>query len=116
MQCDPHPLWVHRWSLVSSTIMCRNIRTLHNFQPPATTDEIQASSLQYVRKISGFTRPSQANEAVFARAVEEVVAATERLLQGLVTNSEPKDRDEEAAKGRARWQKRQARIAASVAE
>jgi hypothetical protein len=82
--------------------MCRNIRQLHNFEPPATLDEVQASALQYVRKISGSTKPSQANEAVFERAVEEVVAATERLLEGLVTNAPPKDREVEAAKAKAR--------------
>jgi hypothetical protein len=82
--------------------MCRNIRQLHNFEPPATAEEVQASALQYVRKISGSTKPSKANEEVFARAVEEVVAATHRLLDGLVTNAPPKDREVEAAKARAR--------------
>ena len=82
--------------------MCRNIRTLHNFEPPATAEEIHASALQYVRKISGSTKPSQANEAAFNRAVEEVTAITERLLDELVTNAPPKNRDEEAAKARAR--------------
>jgi hypothetical protein len=82
--------------------MCRNIRTLHNFEPPATSEEIHASALQYVRKISGSTKPSQANEAAFNRAVEEVTAITERLLDDLVTNAPPKNRDEEAAKARAR--------------
>jgi hypothetical protein len=82
--------------------MCRNIRTLHNFQPPATTEEIQASALQYVRKISGSTKPSQANEEAFDRAVEEVTAITTRLLSELVTNAPPKNREEEAAKARAR--------------
>ena len=82
--------------------MCRNIRQLHNFEPPATHEEVQASALQYVRKISGSTKPSQANEEVFARAVEEVAAATHRLLEGLVTNAPPKDREVEAAKARAR--------------
>ncbi len=91
--------------------MCRNIRTLHNFAPPASAEEIHASSLQYVRKISGCTKPSQANEAVFAQAVEEDIAATEKLVTGLVTNAPPKNREEEAAKGRARWEKRQARMA-----
>ena len=88
--------------------MCRNIKTLHNFEPPATHDEIHASALQYVRKISGSTKPSQANAAVFERAVEEVVAATERLLDGLVTAAAPRDRETEAAKARARAQKRYA--------
>jgi len=82
--------------------MCRNIRTLHNFEPPATEDEIRASSLQYVRKISGFTKPSQANAEAFDRAVEEVAAVTRRLLGELVTNAPPKDRDVEAAKAKAR--------------
>ena len=82
--------------------MCRNIRTLHNFEPPATEDEIRASSLQYVRKISGFTKPSQANEEAFARAVDEVSAATRRLVDGLVTAAPPKDREVEAERRRAR--------------
>jgi hypothetical protein len=82
--------------------MCRNIRTLHNFDPPATSEEVHASALQYVRKISGSTKPSQANEAVFERAVEEVAAVTQRLLDELVTNAPPKNREEEAAKARAR--------------
>jgi hypothetical protein len=82
--------------------MCRNIRTLHNFEPPATDEEIHASSLQYVRKVSGFTKPSQANAEVFERAVEEVAAITARLLDELVTNAPPKDREEEAAKAKAR--------------
>ena len=82
--------------------MCRNIRTLHNFEPPATDEEIRASSLQYVRKVSGFTKPSQANTEAFERAVDEVAAATTRLLDQLVTNAPPKDRETEAAKARAR--------------
>jgi hypothetical protein len=82
--------------------MCRNIRTLHNFEPPATEDEIRASSLQYVRKISGFTKPSQANAEAFERAVDEVAAVTRRLLGELVTNAPPKDREVEAAKAKAR--------------
>jgi hypothetical protein len=82
--------------------MCRNIRTLHNFEPPATEDEIRASSIQYVRKISGFTKPSQANAEVFDRAVDEVAAVTRRLLGELVTNAPPKDREVEAAKAKAR--------------
>ena len=88
--------------------MCRNIRQLHNFEPPATVDEIQASSLQYVRKISGSTKPSQANQEAFDRAVEEVAAATRRLLDALVTNAPPKNREEEAAKARARAAQRYA--------
>jgi hypothetical protein len=82
--------------------MCRNIRTLHNFEPPATEDEIRASALQYVRKISGFSKPSQANTEAFERAVDEVTAVSTRLLGGLVTNAPPKDREVEAAKAKAR--------------
>ncbi len=82
--------------------MCRNIKTLHNFKPPASDEEIRASSLQFVRKLAGFTRPSKANEAVFARAVEEVTRAAHELLDGLVTNAPPRDRAVEAAKARAR--------------
>ena len=82
--------------------MCRNIRTLHNFEPPATTDEVQASALQYVRKISGSTKPSHANEEAFNRAVEEIAAITTRLLSELVTSAPPKNREDEAAKARAR--------------
>ncbi len=86
--------------------MCRNIQTLFNFEPPATDDEVRAASLQYVRKVSGFTKPSQANEAAFARAVDEVTAASQRLLEALVTNAAPKDREVEAARRRARAEKR----------
>jgi hypothetical protein len=82
--------------------MCRNIRTLHNFEPPATEDEIRASALQYVRKVSGFTKPSQANAEAFERAVDDVTAATTRLLGELVTAAPPKDREVEAAKAKAR--------------
>jgi hypothetical protein len=82
--------------------MCRNIRQLHNFEPPANDDEVHDAALQYVRKISGATKPSQANAAVFERAVEEVARATQRLLDGLVTSAPPKDREVEAAKRRAR--------------
>jgi hypothetical protein len=82
--------------------MCRNIRTLHNFEPPATEDEIRAAALQYVRKISGSTRPSQANAAAFERAVDAVAAASTRLLSELVTSAPPRDREVEAAKARAR--------------
>jgi hypothetical protein len=82
--------------------MCRNIRTLHNFEPPATDEEIRASSLQYVRKVSGFTKPSQANTEAFERAVDEVATVTARLLDQLVTNAPPKDREAEAAKAKAR--------------
>lgn len=82
--------------------MCRNIRTLHNFRPPATDEEIRASALQFVRKLSGFAKPSKANEAAFSRAVEEVTAAAHHLLDALVTNAPPRDRVEEAAKAKAR--------------
>ena len=82
--------------------MCRNIRTLHNFDPPATEEEVHSAAVQYVRKISGSTKPSKANEAAFERAVEEVAAASHRLLDALVTHSPPRDREVEAAKARAR--------------
>jgi hypothetical protein len=82
--------------------MCRNIRTLHNFAPPATADEITAAATQYVRKISGASKPSAANQAAFDRAVETVSMATSQLLESLVTNAEPRDREVEAAKARAR--------------
>ncbi len=88
--------------------MCRNIRTLHNFEPPATEEEIRASALQYVRKVSGSTKPSQANEEAFDRAVDEVSEITSRLLDSLVTNAPPKDREAEAAKLRERAAKRYA--------
>lgn len=82
--------------------MCRNIRPLHNFEPPATTDEVSDAALQYVRKISGSSKPSQANQEAFDRAVEAVAAATTELLDALTTNAPPKDREIEAAKRRAR--------------
>jgi hypothetical protein len=82
--------------------MCRNIRTLHNFEPPATEDEVWDAALQYVRKISGSTKPSQANAEAFDRAVDEVASATSRLLDSLVSSAPPKDREVEAAKRRAR--------------
>jgi hypothetical protein len=82
--------------------MCRNIRTLHNFEPPATEDEVRAAALQYVRKISGSTKPSQANIEAFERAVDDVAAISARLLGELVTSAPPKNRDEEAAKAKAR--------------
>ena len=86
--------------------MCRNIQTLFNFEPPATEDEVRAAAVQYVRKISGFTKPSQANEEAFHRAVDEVTAASRRLLGELVTSAPPKDREVEAARRRARAEKR----------
>jgi hypothetical protein len=82
--------------------MCRNIRTLHNFDPPATHEEIHASALQFVRKLSGFTRPSKANEQAFNRAVDQVSRAAHELLNALVTNAPPRDREVEAARARAR--------------
>ena len=88
--------------------MCRNIRTLYNFEPPATDDEVRAAAEQYVRKISGFTKPSQANAEAFERAVEEVAEVSARLLGELVTNAPPKDREVEAAKARARAAERYA--------
>jgi hypothetical protein len=82
--------------------MCRNIRTLYNFEPAASDDEVRAAALQYVRKISGFTKPSQANTQAFEQAVEDIAAVSARLLDELVTEAEPKDREVEAAKARAR--------------
>jgi hypothetical protein len=82
--------------------MCRNIRTLHNFDPPASTDEVTAAALQYVRKISGTTKPSQANQAAFDRAVAEIAHVTQHLLEDLVTTAPPKDREVEAQKARER--------------
>lgn len=88
--------------------MCRNIRTLHNFEPPATRDEVQAAALQYVRKVSGTTKPSQANREAFDLAVAEVAAATEKLLDHLTSTAPPKNREIEAAKARARAEQRYA--------
>lgn len=82
--------------------MCRNIKTLHNFEPPATEEEVRASAIQFVRKLSGFTKPSKANEEAFDRAVEKVTEVAQELLDSLVTNSPPRDRAVEAAKARAR--------------
>jgi hypothetical protein len=95
--------------------MCRNIRNLHNFEPPATEDEVRASALQYVRKISGSTKPSQVNAEAFEEAVDAVESATRVLLARLVTAGPPKDRAEEAKKARRRWQRREERIRASDA-
>ena len=86
--------------------MCRNIKTLHNFEPPATEEEVRGAALQYVRKVSGSQKPSQANEPAFERAVDEITAITSRLLEELVTNAPPRDRDVEAARARARAEKR----------
>jgi hypothetical protein len=86
--------------------MCRNIKTLHNFAPPATEEEIRASALQFVRKLSGCTRPSNANQAAFSRAVDQVTQAAHELLESLVTDARPRDREVEAAKARARGAER----------
>ncbi|WP_262848645.1 DUF2277 domain-containing protein [Mumia quercus] len=91
--------------------MCRNIRTLHNFEPRATDDEIEAAALQYVRKVSGMTKPSQANAEVFDRAVREIAHLTQHLLDDLVTSAPPKDREIEAAKAKERAAKRYASMA-----
>jgi hypothetical protein len=91
--------------------MCRNIKTLHNFKPPATNEEIRASSLQFVRKLSGFTRPSKANEVAFNHAVDRVAEAAHELLDSLVTTAPPRDRDLEAAKASTRAAKRFGRVA-----
>lgn len=90
--------------------MCRNIRTLHNFDPPATTDEVHAAALQYVRKVAGTAKPSAANQAAFDDAVAAVSHATAHLLAALITTAPPKNREEEAAKARARAEKRYARV------
>jgi hypothetical protein len=90
--------------------MCRNIKTLHNFAPPATQDEIRASALQFVRKLSGFTRPSKVNEPAFSHAVDRVTDAAEELLHSLVTHAAPRDRETEAAKARQRTSLRKARV------
>ena len=91
--------------------MCRNIKTLHNYDPPATSEEIRAAALQYVRKVSGATKPSKANEAVFTRAVDDIAHITAHLLEDLVTAAPPRDREVEAAKARARGEKRFGRAA-----
>jgi hypothetical protein len=92
--------------------MCRNIRVLYSFEPPTTPDEMRAASLQYVRKISGLNKPSAADEAAFARAVDEVTAATERVLSSLVAKAPVRTREGEREKGRLRWQSREARVRA----
>ncbi len=91
--------------------MCRNIHTLHNFEPPATDEEIRAAALQYVRKVSGYQKPSHANEGVFAHAVDEVASATQRLLDELVTTAAPRDRELMAARARERAAQRFGRVA-----
>src|SRR5699024_7599586 len=93
-------------SAVETRGMCRNIRQLHNFEPPATSDEVRAAALQYVRKVSGSTKPSRANQEAFDEAVEEVAAVTQRLLDQLVTSAPPKDREVEAAKAKERARQR----------
>lgn len=90
--------------------MCRNIRPLFNFEPPATEAEIRGAALQFVRKVSGMNAPSKANRAVFESAVDEIAAATRRLVDGLETPAAPRDREVERARGRERWQRREARI------
>ena len=82
--------------------MCRNIKTLYNFEPPATADEVRAAAIQFVRKVSGFQKPSRSNEGPFARAIDEIADSVDRLLSALVTNAPAKDREEEAAKARRR--------------
>ncbi|MDM4763029.1 DUF2277 domain-containing protein [Galbitalea sp. SE-J8] len=89
--------------------MCRNIRCLHNFEPATTDEEVREAALQFVRKVSGSTHPSRANSEAFERAIDEIALATRRLLDGLVTNAPPKDREAEALKGRARHEKRMER-------
>lgn len=96
--------------------MCRNIKTLHNFKPPATDEEIRASSLQFVRKLSGFTKPSKANEVVFMRAVDSVTQAAHELLDSLVTNAPPRDREVETARARARTAERFGSVVAAQAQ
>ena len=95
--------------------MCRNIRVLYNFEPPASADEVRAAALQYVRKVSGSTKPSRVNEAAFGRAVDAVATATAELLGELTTTAPPRSREAEAEKARARWRKRQERMAAASA-
>lgn len=96
--------------------MCRNIKTLHNFEPPATEEEIRASAIQFVRKLSGFTKPSKTNEPAFNRAVEKVTEAAQELLAALVTNAPPRDRETEAARARARAAERFPSPAASAGD
>jgi hypothetical protein len=95
--------------------VCRNIKTLHNFEPPASDEEVRAAAVQYVRKVSGSAKPSKANEAAFERAVEEVAAITSRLLAELVTAAPPRDREVEAARARARAEKRFGRVNTQLA-
>lgn len=101
--------WFTRSAGVTVKVMCRNIRVLHNFDPPTTDDEVREAALQFVRKVSGSTRPSRANTEAFDRAVDEIAVATRRLLDDLVTKAPPKNRENEALKGRARHEKRMER-------
>ena len=94
------------WTIPGKQVMCRNIKTLANFEPPATEDEIRASALQFVRKLSGTTRPSRANEAVFDEAVEEVTAAARKLIGSLTSSAAPRNREEERLKAQERSQRR----------
>jgi hypothetical protein len=98
--------WRARETACTVSGMCRNIKTLHNFEPPATSDEIRASAIQFVRKLCGFTRPSQANEEAFNRAVDDVAHTAQHLLASLVTNAPPRNRETEAVKARVRSAKR----------
>jgi hypothetical protein len=107
---SPKPMSISDARGVSLGGMCRNIRTLHNFEPPASEDEVRAAALQYVRKISGYTRPSQANEEAFAAAVDSVAAASLELLSQLTTGAPPKNRELEAAKAKARSARRFAAV------
>jgi hypothetical protein len=103
--------WLGAHPVQEESRMCRNIKTLFNFEPPATDEEIRASALQFVRKLSGFTRPSHANQHAFDRAVVQVTDVARELIAALVTNSPPRDREEEAARARARAEKRFAPVA-----
>lgn len=96
--------------------MCRNIRVLYNFEPPASDDEVRAAALQYVRKVSGSTKPSRANAAAFEEAVDDVAATTTLLLRKLTTTAPPRNREAEAEKARERWRQRQTRMAALASE
>ncbi len=94
--------------------MCRSIHTLHNFEPPTTTDEVRAAALQYVRKVSGMTKPARVNQEAFDRAVESIESSTQELLRSLVATSAPHDREVEYQRARARWEQRQGRTATSA--
>jgi hypothetical protein len=98
------------YAMLGVTLMCRNIRILHHFEPPTTKEEIHAAALQYVRKVSGLAKPSQADHDAFERAVSEIAEATERLLASLVARPPPRTREREQEKARARWKQREARL------